>query len=74
MFQLSNFEQVGPVLREQLQSSGFFPSSPILRWSWIKCHIFQVDHTFYELDMNILASNNKISCVGCSQLSISSKQ
>ena len=28
--------------------------------------IFQVDHTFYKLDMEILTANNEIRCVRCS--------
>ena len=28
--------------------------------------IFQVDHTFYKLDVKIFAANNEIRCVSCS--------
>ena len=33
-----------------------------VRYLWI----FQVDHTFYKLDMEILTANNEIRCVRCS--------
>ena len=51
----------------------FFPNSPVLRWSWLKATslwLFQVNHTFYKHDMNILAVNNEISWVHCSLLPI----
>ena len=69
MFQLSRFEREAPVLRGQLLSSQPFLKSPVLRDTDSNVRdlqIFQVDQTFYKLDVKILAANNEIRYVHCS--------
>ena len=71
MFQLSRYEREAFVLKGQLLPSLFFLKCIVMRLFWLKRQIFfQVDHTFYKLDMKILAASNEIRCVRCSRHSL----
>ena len=72
MFPLPCLEREAPVLRRTAAVLPILPEisrfEMIMAWmsNIYYLWIFQVDHTFYKLDLKIWAANNEIRCVHCS--------